>query len=501
MILKNLPTSILFLAVFAAALAAALPLPVLADADDAALRQRLNEHLKTASQADVSLGIVVIDVDSGDILFQHKPAAPLVPASNMKLATTAAALLELGPDFKFRTVIGTLDDDLVIFGGGDPNLSGRFYHDDPAAPFRQWATVLKNRGITHVKGDLVIDDSLFNNQWLHPRWPQKQYQHWYMAPVGALAANDSCIDVTISPAADAGDDGRPARVTLAPSTSYFHLRGEITTRRGKTNNPTLYRPRNSRTLRVGGTVPLASRPQTYNRTVDDPGLFAATVIADTLRSEGITIGGNIVRRKVYSDSWTFPANFKTQLIHLSPLTVSVNVCNTRSQNFYAECIIKLLGALADAGDGPAAAGIKRQGSWTSGAKQVERILRQAEIDTDGCIFDDGGGLSDGNRLTARATVQILKIMAKSDHWPAWRDSLAQPGDPRGTLRNWSNDALAGRVFAKTGFLNTSRCLSGYIIHEDGRRLAFSILANMPYRSSSHAAVKKLQENFLLELIQ
>lgn len=497
MILKKNLSPAIILAVFVAALAAVFPPPALAGADDAALRQRLDEHLKTASEADVSLGIMVIDVDSGNVLFLHKPAAPLVPASNMKLATTAAALLELGPDFKFRTVIGTLGDDLVIFGGGDPNLSGRFFDGDPAAPFRQWATVLKNRGITHIKGDLVIDDSLFDNQWLHPRWPQNQYQHWYMAPVGALAANDSCIDVTISPAAD---DGRPADITLSPPTSYFDLQGAITTRRGKTNNPTLYRPRNSRTLRLGGTVPLSSRPQTYNRTVDDPGLFAATVIADTLRSEGITIGGNVVRRRVYSDSWTFPANFKTQLIHVSPLSASVNVCNTRSQNFYAECIMKLLGALAgDAGDG--AAGIKRQGSWASGAKQVERALRQAGVDTDGCIFDDGGGLSDGNRLTAQATVEILKTMAKSDHWPAWRDSLAQPGDPRGTLRNWSNDALAGRVFAKTGFLNTSRCLSGYIIHEDGRRLAFSILANMPYRSSSHAAVKKLQENFLLELIQ
>ena len=462
-------------------------------ADDATLARALGARVTDAALVDVSLGLVVMDVASGKVIFEHRADEPLVPASNMKLATTAAALLELGPDWQFRTLVGTLGDDLVIVGGGDPNLSGRFYNGDALAAFKQWAVALKSRGVTHVKGNLVVDDWLFDSVRIHSGWPANQYQNWYVAPVGALTANDSCIDVTIRPGAS---DGAAAVVSLSPPTSYFDIRGSIGTQRGGANDPRIDRPSNSRMLRLSGGVPLAGGAQKYYRTVDDPGLFAGTLILETLRAEGIAIDGTLVRRRVYRDDWTLPANFVTHAVHKSSLAMSVNVCNTRSQNLYGECILKAIGAFGGEGEG-----VRRQGSWTSGNAQVERVLKAAGIDTGRCAFDDGGGLSTGNRLTARVVGNILVTMARSKHWDVWRQSLAEVGDSEGTLRRWKNESLAGRVHAKTGFLNNSRALSGYVQSENGRWLAFSILANMPYRNTAHTAVKDLQEKVLLDMVK
>ncbi len=442
---------------------------------------------------EVSLGVTVMDVETGRLLYGHKAGQSLIPASNMKLATTAAALLSLGPDWHFRTVIGTLGDDLVVIGGGDPNLSGRFYADDAVGPFRQWARILKNRGITHIRGNLVVDDFLFDDDKVHSGWPVNQYQLWYAAPVGALTANDSCIDITIRPGPA---DGAPAMVTLSPPTAYIDVRGSIATRRDGKNAPVADRPRNSRQLKLSGQVPLGSGAQKYYRTVDDPGLFAGTVILETLRREGIRIDGNAVRRRVYGDDWTLPSELSVQLVHTSSLASSVNVCNTRSQNLYAECILKVMGALG----GEGSAGIKRQGSWATGNAEVERVLSAAGIDLTGCTFDDGGGLSRGNRLSAQAIGEILVTMGRSGMAQQWRGSLAEAGDSEGTLRRWQNEALLGRVHAKTGYLNNARALSGYVQTDSGRWLAFSILANMPYKASAHTAVKQLQEDLLTQLV-
>jgi len=421
-------------------------------------------------------GLSIMDVASGEKIFASGQNLPLMPASNMKLVTTAAALVALGDDWRFRTMIGTMGKDLVVVGGGDPNISGRFYNDDPVAALRQWAAALKARGVTQIAGDFVFDDSLFESTWVHPHWKANQSMSWDEAPVGGLNLNDSCIDVIIRGAAQAG---QPALVQLSPPTSYLQLAGQVMTRAGL-RGPTcaIDRPHSGTTLLVKGDVSpnwKADRPR--NCTVPDPGLFAATVIRETFQAEGVTIAGQTVRRKVWTADWRMPKEFTPLVYHNSTLAQSVRVANTNSQNFYAECILKSLAAYGASKDKdwPTA-----QGSWVAGGQTTPKVLESLGVPTAGCVFDDGCGLSRNDRLTADTLARLLVVMAKRPHAAEiWIDSLAEPGDTEGTLkkRMKNHKDLYGRLFAKTGFINGVKSLSGYVKSDSGRLFAFSMLVN------------------------
>jgi len=446
--------------------------------------------------AKVRLAAHVVDVQSGQVLLAADENTPMTPASTMKLATTAAALHVLGPDFKLRTVVGLLGDDLVIVGGGDPNLSGRFYGGDITAAVKRWAAVLRGRGITAVKGDLVLDDSLFEAQWTHPNWPAADFQWWYQAPVGALVLNDSCVELRVRPGAT---DGAAAIVRVAPMTEYVTLVGQIQTRAGGGNNPRIDRVRGTERFQLGGTVPLKSGTQTYFRTVHDPGLFAATVIRETLQAEGVTVAGQVVRRRVWTDGWHLPPGFKAVVIHNSTLGQSVAVANTRSQNLYAECIVKVLGAHASSKERPWPAA---QGSWALGCRTVAQTLAAMKVPTDGCAFDDGCGLSRRNRLTARTLTELLVTMHRGPHAAVWFDSLAVSGDGDGSLRSRMRDeSVRGRVHAKTGSLRDTRSLAGYVRTVKGRTIAFALMVDqLPYNSYHHSAVKQWMDDTCRDLV-
>jgi D-alanyl-D-alanine carboxypeptidase/D-alanyl-D-alanine-endopeptidase (penicillin-binding protein 4) len=422
-------------------------------------------------------GLAVMDVSSGEMIFGAGQNLPLMPASNMKLVTTAAALTTLGDDWRFRTMIGTMGKDLVVVGGGDPNISGRFFNDDPVAVLRQWAAALKARGVTQIAGDLVFDDSLFESTWVHPDWKPGQYLSWDEAPVGGLNLNDSCINVIIRGAAQAG---QPATVTLSPATNYLQLTGQIMTRAGL-KGPTCFidRPHSGTTLLVKGDVAPnwktdPDKPRTC--TVPDPGMFAATVIRETFQAEGVTVAGQVVRRKVWTAAWRMPKDFTPLVYHYSSLAQSVRVANTNSQNFYAECMLKALAAYGESKDKewPTA-----QGSWAAGDRATPKALEALGVPITGCVFDDGCGLSRGDRLTAETLVRLLVVMAKRPHPEVWMDSLAVAGDSMGTLKKRMKNKkdLFGHLFAKTGYINSVKALSGYVRCDSGRLTAFSMLVN------------------------
>jgi D-alanyl-D-alanine carboxypeptidase/D-alanyl-D-alanine-endopeptidase (penicillin-binding protein 4) len=440
------------------------------------LAHKLEPFAADARLKGMKFGLCIIDVAGGEKIFASGQDRPLMPASNMKLATTAAALTVLGDDWRFRTMIGTLGKDLVVVGGGDPNLSGRFYNGDPAAAVRKWAAALKTGGVTQIAGDLVFDDSLFESTFVHQNWPPKQFLDWYEAPVGALALNDSCVDVVVRGAAKAG---LPALVTLSPPTAYFQITGQVMTRDGlKPRDETFFadRARPSTTLLLKGAVsPGWQFAKPLNRTVPDPGMFAATVIKETLRAEGVAVAGQVVRRKVWTADWRMPQGFTPLVYHYSTLAQSVRVANKNSQNFYAECMLKALAAYGESQDHewPTA-----QGSWAAGDRAVPKALEALGVPTSGCVFDDGCGLSRTDRMTAETLARILVVMAKHPRSDIWMDSLAVAGDTMGTLRKrMKNKNLAGRVFAKTGLIDGVKALSGYVKSDSGRLIAFSMLVN------------------------
>jgi D-alanyl-D-alanine carboxypeptidase/D-alanyl-D-alanine-endopeptidase (penicillin-binding protein 4) len=425
---------------------------------------------------------------AAEVLYSVRSDAPMIPASTMKLLVTAAAWDRLGPDWPLRTVVGHRAParrgaaaDLVVLGGGDPCLSGRFYGGDPLAPFRQWAATLKAAGLKAF-GRVLLDDGLFEPAMVHPNWPPDQAAEWYEAPVAALNLNDNCVDVRVGPGEA---PGKPGRVRIVPATGYVALESRLRTAAKREDHVFSLERQVLGTgvpgmrLRAGGAYWAEAAPVTDWRTVPDPVLFFGTALAETLRAEGIAVAGPVLRVRLAGDSGLGP-DFTADLAHESRLELACRVANERSQGLYAECLMKVLGAFgsnpearygaARPGDRPAV------GSWASGRAEIERWLLERELPWTGCALDDGSGLSKANRLTAFTVTEVLAFMEWRRGEP-WVKTLAQSGRTGSLRKRMRGTAAEGQVWAKTGYVRGTSALSGYVLTRQGRTIVFSILMN------------------------
>jgi D-alanyl-D-alanine carboxypeptidase/D-alanyl-D-alanine-endopeptidase (penicillin-binding protein 4) len=428
----------------------------------ALLVQQIDALLADPALRGAAVGCRVIDCATGAVLYAANADAPLIPASNLKLATTAAALDTLGPDFRYVTRLGLVGKDLVVIGAGDPNISGRFFEGDITAVFTAWARELVGRKITAIEGDLVADDTLFDRQYVHPDWPAEQLTSWYCAPVGALSLNDNCLDVTVRPG---GAVGQAALADFAPRTGLYQLvNAAVTVSAGERLAVDYRRQAGARDIVVRGRVPVGSRPFTDHVTVDDPGLFFISALREVLAEHGIAVQGGLR----LAETSTNPKDFVLLATCSSSLSATAKVTNTRSQNFYAEGLLKLLGAKATG-----------QGTFATGAAAVERFLAQAKVGAADYHIADGSGLAKTNRLSAAHLTNLLRYMAGRPAGAVYRESLPTAGEDGGLARRLAEAPYRGRVHAKTGTLSGVTALSGYVDTLGGRTLAFSILINHP----------------------
>jgi D-alanyl-D-alanine carboxypeptidase/D-alanyl-D-alanine-endopeptidase (penicillin-binding protein 4) len=425
----------------------------------APLNDAISQLLARPALKGVDAGVHVIRLSDGKPLIARQSEKLFIPASNQKLLTTAAALVDLGPDYEFRTTVGTAGRDLVVVGGGDPTIGGRFTDGDPTVYFRRWAGVLKSQRLTHFAGDLVVDDSFFDRQFVHPHWPKRDLGHWYAAPIGALALNDDCVDVRVAPGPR---PDAPAEVSLVPATHYFTIENRTrTVATTKQHAPRVDRRGGSRTILADGGMYQRAQPITSWVTVDDPTLFFATVLREVLAQEGISVAGTIRRAAGAGQS----GEFRPRVLHRFRLGPAIRVTNKESQNFYAEQILKTIGA--EHGDG----------SWSGGRKAATHALKRLGLDPASFVLDDGCGLSREDRLSPRAITTLLQLMHRGEHGEQFRESLAVAGIDGTLARRLDDERYRGRVWAKTGSITGVRAISGYVQTRSGEWLAFSFLAN------------------------
>src|SRR6185295_19056089 len=256
------------------------------------------------------LSVQIADVATGESVFAMNPDAPETIASVTKLFSTAAALHFLGPDYKFKTTFwrrgeikdGALVGSLLVVGGGDPNISGRFYNDDYNAVFDKWAAGLKALGVTRVSGDLVLNDSFFDSMTRHPEWPAGQEAKWYQAPFSALAYNDGVVLVGIRPGTRAGG---PAAISIEPQTGTLRALSSARTvnRRGNVRLA-VGRADGSNAVTISGTVPMRSVWWSTPIAVEDPAGFFGGALRNRLKAAGIELTGKVVRNDIKPDaSW------------------------------------------------------------------------------------------------------------------------------------------------------------------------------------------------------
>jgi D-alanyl-D-alanine carboxypeptidase/D-alanyl-D-alanine-endopeptidase (penicillin-binding protein 4) len=432
------------------------------------------------------VGIAIYDTSSGGYLYRRNLTSEFILASNTKLFVTACALARLGPKYQFETILyyrgeiskdGVLKGDLGVVGGGDPNISGRFHGGDPTAIFKAWAEKLKGVGIKIVRGDLVLDDSLFDDQFILPDWRRFDLSRWWVAPVGALSFNDNCVDVVVEGGRVAG---KKARIKLSPPTRYVTIinRTEVVT--GRSLRPISFdRYRGTNKIVIRGQIK-KGRKVLFSVAIKDPCLYFGTVLRETLAQQGITVKGRSLGGRIQPQGWIRLASFSSDLAR------TITVTNRMSQNFYAEMLVKLLGAR-----------FGQKGSTEEGLKVIKGFLEG--IGLGHVSLGDGCGLSRSNKAAPGQLVRLLLYMLRHRYSQEFLRSLAISGDNEGSLRKRLRDRyLRGKVMAKTGHIKGVNALSGFIRKGQGVRLIFSILINDPQSTASNG--NRFQDEVLRLLV-
>ncbi|MEM1012107.1 MAG: D-alanyl-D-alanine carboxypeptidase/D-alanyl-D-alanine-endopeptidase [Planctomycetota bacterium] len=392
------------------------------------------------------------------VVLDRRGSSPMIPASNLKVVTTAAASAGLGDDYRFETRLYLRRDedsgttDVLVVGGGDPSFGDSALDDDVRRVLDSWAKFLAESGVETV-GQLLVDDGLFDDTYDHPNWPENQKHLWYEAQVGALNFNLNCVGLSLTRSGSVMD------LQLTPDTDYVDVEGRVKV--GKKNAVVATRRLGTNEVVVGGET--NAREQGPIRvTVDDPTAYFATVFAEALVDAGVAVSQVARLPRAPLDDWQLTA------VHETPMSVVLARTNEDSINLYAEAFIKLLGHRATG----------KPGSWQNGGDAVLAYLRSLGVDTTGLFLDDGSGMSRLNQMTAEALTAALADRHASPGHGAYRTALSDAGSD-GTLRSRFRDrpSLHGRVWGKTGYIRGVSTMSGLLQTEDGDWYAISVLVN------------------------
>jgi len=448
------------------------------------VRAVLRDKYLAKATAGVAIARLGDGPDKLKLVFQHNATTPLIPASNLKLITTAAALDKLGPDFKFRTQLLLKGEDVYLIGDGDPTLGDaellKPFGWDVNTIFKIWGEELKKRNVTWIK-NFYVDDSVFDENFLHPNWPLDQEHKRYVAQVGGINLNANCVDFIIRKSSY----GEPVTAILNPDTRYITLKNTCLT--GERDAIDLARVRGGNDVVLRGQTNV-SRSEPISVTIHDPPMFAATALAETLAGMGITIGNGPMRDRTIraraakegeAGGWSTVGALESQIGQV------LGRANKDSMNVYAEALCKRLG-FARTG---------QSGTWQSGTVAMGEFLKSCGVGEEQFRIDDGCGLSKENAISAEAIVRVLSREFGGKNWQTFRESLSVSGAD-GTLKDrFAKSPLSGRVYGKSGYVNFVSTLSGYVNATDGNWYAFSILLNeVPFRTNNTA--KQLQERIV-----
>ena len=442
------------------------------------LRRELSEHVSQSKFSAAMWGIKVVSLDSGATLFETNAHKLLKPASNAKTFTGALALDVLGPEYRIRTSLlaksaparGTLKDDLLVYGRGDPTFAARFQDNSYTNLLGRVVEAVRQAGIKRIDGDLVGDDTFFTGPPYGSNWTWDDLQYYYGAEVSALTYQDNVIDLFLKPSST----GRPCELTLKPETAYLEFVNR--TRTGATNvRPSIdvIRPLAERRAFITGTLPRDHGTLVDAVTVPKPALWFVTSLREALEAEGIRVTGKL-RTRSWPEPKTNPADFR-ELAYAESLPMAEILAKMLkpSQNLYAQLLLLQVGSQS-----------KSPARTTEGAglAELRAFSRRATIDPNEVLLDEGSGLSRSALVTPDALVSLHRYMWTHSHAAIYRESLPAPGE--GTLRNRFKDLSSGKLRAKTGTISYVNTLSGYLQTAANEQLAFAIMLNAYDNNSS-----------------
>ena len=429
-------------------------------------------------------GGMVVSLTRGDTLYAHNEGEEMVPASTMKLLTSALAFERFGPTYQFSTDAlrdgavgpdGTLTGSIYLRGDGDPALSGKFLPGGPEAPMNRLADLVAQQGIRHVTGDVIGDATGFDDQKVPEGWLSRYLQASYAARVSALSLNENLVAVAVTPSTA----GKPATVRLEPSTSSIPLVANVRTVAG--GGARLgFRKLGDGTIQANGSIGTRAGTRKYVYIVEDPASFATGAFRNALIARGVKVDGSVRLGK------TPLTATKVASLLSPPLASMIAVMNRESINHYAELLFR------NAARGP---GRDATGSVANASSLLDNFFAgKVGADTTHLVFADGSGLSTLDRVTPRAQVQLLGYAHRAPWGPWLHSSLPVAGDSELLRRRMRNTPAEGNLHAKTGTTNDVIALAGYVTAVNGEVLAFSFLYNGRDRWTAKSMIDVMSES-------
>lgn len=426
--------------------------------------------------------VYIVDATTGDKIFQKNTNQSMIPASNTKLFTTAAALYLMGPKYEFTTKIltnnpvvneGELQGDLFIKGFGHSTFD---FHD-----FDSLISLITSTGIKSIKGNIIADDSYFDKLYTRDDWIMDERANVKLPPVSALVVNKNQLVISLKASEK---HGSKLRYSIKPECSFINvdIKAKVTRSRSYPRISSSFND-NGMNIKVSGGLRKRRTPIRYAVNIDNPPKFFALYLKEQLQKNGIRVLGN-------AEVGTSP-DLATEIASVGiALDSLIAIINKNSNNYLAECLFKSLGAFYSGEEG---------NSFYATQAVLSAFEDEYVIDDETAVVD-GSGISRFNTITTGSVGRLLLKMFK--HNLLYEDfyrSLAISGID-GTLKDRRiNNFINGNFHGKTGTLNGVTALSGYLTAKDNHTYIVSII--MEYKAKGSNYHKGIEDKILLEIIK
>jgi D-alanyl-D-alanine carboxypeptidase/D-alanyl-D-alanine-endopeptidase (penicillin-binding protein 4) len=453
----------------------------------------LNLLLADSSMKSSSVSLCILNAENGEAVFEFHAEESLMPASVLKLVTSAAALELLGPDYRFITKIGytgnlnkrtgRLIGDLVIKGGGDPALGSEYFKDHYGNFLINWIVEITKLGINKIDGSVLVDDSWYNYQPVPAKWIWEDAGNYYGAGAYGLSVFDNTFKIHFR---TRGEGSIPEITGIVPDQCRSELSNQLVAS-GDTDEGYVFSAPYNKYSWLAGSIPVNREDFVLKASITDPPLLLAEVFDNMLDSAGIDVSGSPSTIRIQKK----PAVNEPVIISevRSPaLSEIIEVLNHESVNLYAEHLLKEIGRT-----------FNNYGTTEAGIEVLYRFLKDSGVDSSGMFLEDGSGLSPLNAVTSRSLAEILFFMKnKAKYFNDFYSSLPYAG-MEGTLKSYfRNPVFGSNLRAKSGSITRVRSYAGYFRTLSGNEMVFSILVNN-YSGSSKKIITGI-EDILLETI-
>ncbi|MCX6320598.1 MAG: D-alanyl-D-alanine carboxypeptidase/D-alanyl-D-alanine-endopeptidase [Bacteroidia bacterium] len=443
--------------------------------------------LSDSAMMHASVSLCVADADNGEIVMEYNSGKSLIPASIMKLITSAAALELLGSQYTFKTIIGytgsfnkrsgRLTGNIVIQGGGDPALGSQYFSDHYQDFLSIWVTEIKKLGIKKIDGRVITDDSYYDFLPVPAKWLWEDAGNYYGAGAYGLSVFDNTYEIHLK---TSSDSTQVVINEIVPNECRNEFSNWLVAA-GTSDEGYVFAAPYSTNGWLAGTVPANREDFVLKASIADPPLLIAKMMNEKLEAAGITVSENPATIRLEQKSLSEEVVRITETIS-PPLADIIEVLNHESVNLYAEHLIKELGKV-----------YKNIGSTAAGVEVVKGFLQDAGIKTDGMFIEDGSGLSPLNAINTGELVNLLIYMKnRGKYFPEYYSSLPEAGK-EGTLKNYFMDPVFdSRLRAKSGSMTRVRSYAGYFTTVSGKQMIISIIINN-YTGPSKNIISGIEE--------